>query len=80
MKLLSNCESNEYLLSPTFTFGVIDISTLDESNIDDDILEEGVHAQKPTEIQNLAENMENTNLPSYFNIPLTFYINTDLII
>ena len=70
MKLLSNCESKEYLLNPTFTFGVINISTLDESNIDDDILEEGVHAQKPTEIQNLAENMENTNLPSYFNVPL----------
>ena len=57
-----NTESNEAELTPSFTFGVID-----DANISEEVLDEGVHAQKPTEIQRIADNMSNNPLSTQKN-------------
>ena len=54
---LHNAESEEAELTPSFTFGVID-----DSNISEEVLYEGVHAKKPNEIQRIADNMNNNPL------------------
>ena len=57
IKINLNVKRTEFSLTRGLTFGIID-----ESNINVDVLDEAVHANKPCEISSLARNMENNAL------------------
>ena len=55
--IMIGIKENARLIKPSLTFG-----REDESNIDEDLLWEGVHAQTPNQIESLSHNMEYKSL------------------